>query len=62
MRPAIRVLVTGGTFDKEYDELGGRLFFKQTHLPEMLRRARCSRSAGARSLHGGAPRARASRR
>ena len=37
----IRILVTGGTFDKEYDELHGRLFFKDTHLPEMLRRGRC---------------------
>ena len=33
---AIRVFVTGGTFDKEYDELEGRLFFKDTNLPEML--------------------------
>ena len=32
----IRVLVTGGTFDKEYDEIEGRLYFKQSHLPEML--------------------------
>jgi L-asparaginase len=38
---AIRVVVTGGTFDKEYDELSGRLYFKDTHLPEMLRLARC---------------------
>ena len=38
---AIRILVTGGTFDKEYDELTGRLFFKDTHLPEMLTRGRC---------------------
>ena len=37
----IRVLATGGTFDKEYDELTGRLFFRETHLPEMLRRGRC---------------------
>ena len=36
----IRILVTGGTFDKEYDELTGRLFFQETHLPEMLRRGR----------------------
>jgi len=36
----IRILVTGGTFDKEYDELTGRLFFRDTHLPEMLRRGR----------------------
>jgi L-asparaginase len=32
----IRVLITGGTFDKEYDEIQGRLFFKDSHLPEML--------------------------
>ncbi|HET8538491.1 MAG TPA: asparaginase domain-containing protein, partial [Anaeromyxobacter sp.] len=29
------------TFDKEYDELSGRLYFRETHLPEMLRLARC---------------------
>ncbi len=33
---AIRVFVTGGTFDKEYNEIEGKLFFKETHLPEML--------------------------
>ena len=37
----MRILVTGGTFDKEYDELHGRLYFKDTHLPEMLRLGRC---------------------
>ncbi|MEO6213480.1 MAG: asparaginase domain-containing protein [Vicinamibacterales bacterium] len=37
----IRILVTGGTFDKEYDELSGRLFFRDTHLPEVLSRGRC---------------------
>jgi L-asparaginase len=37
----IRVLVTGGTFDKQYDELTGRLFFRHTHVPEMLSRGRC---------------------
>jgi L-asparaginase len=36
----IDVFVTGGTFDKEYNELTGSLFFKETHLPEMLRRGR----------------------
>jgi L-asparaginase len=35
-RERIRILVTGGTFDKEYDEIHGRLFFKQTHVSEML--------------------------
>jgi len=39
MKP-IRVLVTGGTFDKEYDALTGRLYFRDTHLDEMLRRGR----------------------
>jgi L-asparaginase len=38
---AIRILVAGGTFDKEYDELGGRLYFQETHVPEMLRLGRC---------------------
>jgi L-asparaginase len=37
---AIRIFVTGGTFDKEYDEINGRLFFKETHVPEMLRLGR----------------------
>ena len=38
---SIRIVVTGGTFDKEYDELTGRLFFRDTHVQEMLRRGRC---------------------
>ena len=33
---AVRFFVTGGTFDKEYNELTGELYFRQTHLPEML--------------------------
>jgi L-asparaginase len=37
---SIRILVTGGTFDKEYDELTGRLYFRDTHLPDMLRLGR----------------------
>ena len=37
---AIRILVTGGTFDKEYNERTGQLFFKDTHLTEMLQRGR----------------------
>jgi L-asparaginase len=36
----ILILVTGGTFDKEYNELTGELFFKDTHLHEMLRLGR----------------------
>ena len=36
----VRVLVTGGTFDKTYDEIHGRLSFGSTHVPEMLRLGR----------------------
>jgi L-asparaginase len=36
----LRILVTGGTFDKEYNERTGQLYFKDTHLPEMLRLGR----------------------
>ena len=32
----IKIFITGGTFDKEYNELNGELFFKESHLPEML--------------------------
>jgi len=39
-RMSVRVLVTGGTFDKDYDELSGRLSFRRTHVPEMLRLGR----------------------
>ena len=37
----IKIIITGGTFDKEYNELSGSLFFKDTHLPEMLKLGRC---------------------
>ncbi len=37
----IKIFITGGTFDKEYNELEGKLFFKDTHLPEMLKLGRC---------------------
>ena len=46
----IRILVTGGTFDKEYDELNGRLFFKDSHLPEMLALGRCKLDVDVRTL------------
>lgn len=32
----VRIFLTGGTFDKEYNELTGELFFKDTHIHEML--------------------------
>jgi L-asparaginase len=46
----IRVLITGGTFDKEYNELTGELFFKDTHLPEMLKLGRCRVDVDIRTL------------
>lgn len=33
---AIRIFITGGTFDKEYNELNGELYFKDTHLSDLL--------------------------
>ena len=47
---AIRLLVTGGTFDKEYNELNGTLFFKDTHLPEMLKLGRCKLEVDTQTL------------
>ncbi|MCX6770581.1 MAG: asparaginase domain-containing protein [Candidatus Micrarchaeota archaeon] len=46
----IMVFVTGGTFDKEYDELHGKLFFKDSHVPEMLKVARCKVDLELRTL------------
>ncbi len=47
---SIRIFVTGGTFDKEYNELDGRLYFKDTHLPEMLKLGRCKVTVDIRTL------------
>ena len=46
----IRIFVTGGTFDKDYNELTGSLMFKDTHLPEMLRLGRSSVELSIRTL------------
>lgn len=46
----IWVFVTGGTFDKEYNERTGTLFFRATHLPEMLRLGRCRVDVAIRTL------------
>jgi len=37
----VRIFITGGTFDKEYNELNGQLFFKDTHMAELLKLGRC---------------------
>jgi len=47
---AIRIFITGGTFDKEYNELNGQLFFKDTHLHEMLKLGRCRVDLDIRTL------------
>ncbi len=46
----IRIFVTGGTFDKEYNELLGELYFKDSHLPEMLALGRCRLHLDVRTL------------
>jgi len=42
--------VTGGTFDKEYDEIHGALEFRDTHLPEMLQLGRSRLDVRVRTL------------
>ncbi|MCX5795064.1 MAG: asparaginase domain-containing protein [Elusimicrobia bacterium] len=47
---SIRIIVTGGTFDKEYNELRGSLFFRKSHVAEMLRLGRCRLAVKVRTL------------
>lgn len=47
---AIMIFVTGGTFDKEYNELNGQLYFKDTHVHEMLTLGRCHVDTEVRTL------------
>lgn len=48
--PPIRIFITGGTFDKEYDEIRACLYFKESHLPEMLLLGRCKLEAEVETL------------
>ena len=50
MSSSIRLFVTGGTFDKEYDEIHGTLDFRDTHLPQMLEMARSKLDVKVRTL------------
>jgi len=50
MSDSIRLFVTGGTFDKEYDERNGNLYFKDTHLRDMLKLGRCLLDVEIRTL------------
>jgi L-asparaginase len=47
---SVRIFVTGGTFDKEYNELNGELFFKDTHIQEILKLGRCKVDLSVRTL------------
>jgi L-asparaginase len=46
----IRIFITGGTFDKAYNELTGDLYFEDSHLPEMLKLGRCNLDLEIRTL------------
>lgn len=50
MSNRIQIFVTGGTFDKEYNELTGELFFQNTHIADMLRLGRCHLDVDIESL------------
>ena len=47
---ALKILVTGGTFDKEYDEITGKLYFKETHMKEILRLGRSQANVSVKKL------------
>ena len=47
---AIRIFITGGTFDKEYNELNGQLYFKDTHMQDLLEMGRCRLNTVIRTL------------
>lgn len=46
----IQIFVTGGTFDKDYNDIKGELYFKDTHLPDMLKRGRCTLDLDVKTL------------
>lgn len=47
---AVRILITGGTFDKEYNMIDGQLHFTETHVPEILSLGRCTVDYNIRTL------------
>lgn len=47
---AVRIFITGGTFDKEYNEITGQLYFKDTHMLELLEKGRCKVQVEIRTL------------
>jgi L-asparaginase len=47
---AIRIFITGGTFDKEYNELNGQLYFKDSHMQDLLEMGRSKLDVQIRTL------------
>ena len=47
---AIRIFITGGTFDKEYNEITGQLYFNDTHMHDLLEMGRCKANVEIRTL------------
>lgn len=47
---SIRIFVTGGTFDKEYNELTGQLHFKDSKMPDLLKMGRSQLDTSLRTL------------
>ena len=47
---AARIFITGGTFDKEYNEITGKLYFKDTHMGEILDLGRSKLDVSIRTL------------
>ena len=46
----VKIFVTGGTFDKEYNEMDGKLFFKSTHVQEILSLGRSAVNVSIKTL------------
>lgn len=47
---AIRIFITGGTFDKEYNEITGQLYFNDTHMHDLLEMGRSKVQVEIRTL------------
>ena len=47
---SLRIIATGGTFDKHYDEIAGQLGFGESHLPDVIARARITTEVSLETL------------
>lgn len=50
MDKQVKIFATGGTFDKEYNEIKGELYFKDSHIYEILELGRCKVPVQLRTL------------